>query len=250
MKRKMKRKRITTSADVNEGDNVDLISGLPDDILVYLLSFLEMKTAARTSLLSKRWSYIWTYLVHLDFDDPGFHLIEGNPTCDQIDKYHQWVHKARPIPSRFPPFPNVKQLDIEVADPADGGDSLLDFISFIQACPMLHTFKLKLNPCTQRVVSMSSLKDAQINVMRGHKHFKVMEFVGYKGSASVAVLVLFLTEHASMLEKIIFDPHRPKLQLLGSGHKLPENIDEITLWRRKAELLAERIQGGIDVVIR
>ncbi|XP_056689120.1 putative F-box/LRR-repeat protein At4g15060 isoform X1 [Spinacia oleracea] len=94
MKRKMKRKRITTSADVNEGDNVDLISGLPDDILVYLLSFLEMKTAARTSLLSKRWSYIWTYLVHLDFDDPGFHLIEGNPTCDQIDKYHQWVHKV------------------------------------------------------------------------------------------------------------------------------------------------------------
>ncbi|KNA12305.1 hypothetical protein SOVF_127130, partial [Spinacia oleracea] len=51
--------------------------------------------------------------------------------------------QARPIPSRFPPFPNVKQLDIEVADPADGGDSLLDFISFIQACPMLHTFKLK-----------------------------------------------------------------------------------------------------------
>lgn len=50
-----------------EDDNdahVDLISGLPDDVLIYILSLAaDMKTAGRTSLLSKRWTHVWTHII-------------------------------------------------------------------------------------------------------------------------------------------------------------------------------------------
>ena len=46
----------------------DRISQLPDDVLLNCLSLLDLKNAAQTSILSKRWSYLWTHLTNLDFD--------------------------------------------------------------------------------------------------------------------------------------------------------------------------------------
>jgi hypothetical protein len=50
-------------------DNEDRISNLPDAILHYILSFLPVKSIAQTSLLSKRWDYLWTTLPCLDFSE-------------------------------------------------------------------------------------------------------------------------------------------------------------------------------------
>lgn len=48
----------------------DLISQLPDEILIFILSPLKMKEAIRTSVLSHRWECLWSFTDTLDFDDP------------------------------------------------------------------------------------------------------------------------------------------------------------------------------------
>ncbi|KAL3510637.1 hypothetical protein ACH5RR_030038 [Cinchona calisaya] len=49
-------------------NNGDFISQLPDEILLYILSFVTFKEGFRTRILSKRWINLCTYLACLDFD--------------------------------------------------------------------------------------------------------------------------------------------------------------------------------------
>lgn len=51
---------------------MDLISGLPDEILAHVLSFVPPKLAVATSLLSKRWMPLWKSTNTLDLDDSSF----------------------------------------------------------------------------------------------------------------------------------------------------------------------------------
>ncbi|XP_021729170.1 uncharacterized protein LOC110696194 [Chenopodium quinoa] len=50
-----------------------------------------------------------------------------------------WSLKKKSLPTKFPSFPNVKQLGIYVTLLKDGKDDLLALIPFIEACPVLHT---------------------------------------------------------------------------------------------------------------
>ncbi|TVU37881.1 hypothetical protein EJB05_11224, partial [Eragrostis curvula] len=53
---------------IADGDGVDRISGLPDDLLLLVLSrFRSARDAARTSVLSSRWSDLWRRLPELYF---------------------------------------------------------------------------------------------------------------------------------------------------------------------------------------
>lgn len=48
----------------------DIISGLPDPLLVHILSFLSMEDAVKTSILSRRWDHLWTKIQNLYFYGP------------------------------------------------------------------------------------------------------------------------------------------------------------------------------------
>ncbi|CAA0807403.1 Unknown protein [Striga hermonthica] len=74
------------------GDN--LISRLPDDILLVILSFLTLKEAGRTSVLSSRWRNLWSYTSHLNFDDyTSMEKIIEDPEFRSVEreKYVKWV---------------------------------------------------------------------------------------------------------------------------------------------------------------
>ncbi|XP_028806310.1 FBD-associated F-box protein At3g52670-like [Neltuma alba] len=55
---------------------VDRVSDLPDSLLLHILSFLPLKKAVATSLLSKRWRPLWLFLPTLHFELTSFRNIK------------------------------------------------------------------------------------------------------------------------------------------------------------------------------
>ncbi|KAK9667287.1 hypothetical protein RND81_14G245300 [Saponaria officinalis] len=76
----------------------DRISELPDEILVDCLSLLDMKSTAQTSIISRRWRYLWTHLSTLDFD-PELTYPEEFETFSKNEKYETtkyfaWINQV------------------------------------------------------------------------------------------------------------------------------------------------------------
>ncbi|KAJ0427741.1 putative F-box domain, leucine-rich repeat domain superfamily, F-box-like domain superfamily [Helianthus annuus] len=57
---------------VNVGDR---LTSLPDDIIHKILSFVSIKRAVKTSVLSSRWRFIWTSMPYLSFSCEDFHTL-------------------------------------------------------------------------------------------------------------------------------------------------------------------------------
>lgn len=65
-------KRVKIEMENSKAHDNDRISNLPKELLQYILCFLSTKDAVRTSILSKRWEYLWTSIPVLDFEEgPG-----------------------------------------------------------------------------------------------------------------------------------------------------------------------------------
>lgn len=73
------------------------MSALPDDILITILSRLTLKEAAGTSILSRRWQYLWTHVAGLDFDaNDTLDRIAADPKLRSSErpKYINWVNRV------------------------------------------------------------------------------------------------------------------------------------------------------------
>ncbi|PWA76870.1 F-box domain, Leucine-rich repeat domain, L domain-like protein [Artemisia annua] len=67
------------SMDPGSGNNIvnvddDRLSSLPDDIIHNILSFIGIKDAIKTSVLSSRWRHTWTSMRHLNFSTEDFSI--------------------------------------------------------------------------------------------------------------------------------------------------------------------------------
>ncbi|XP_052178165.1 F-box protein At1g60400 isoform X1 [Diospyros lotus] len=68
-------KKIASESKTDDlGEVVDRISNLPQPITHHIMSFLPTKDAARSSVLSKRWRYLWVSFPILDFDQSDFEM--------------------------------------------------------------------------------------------------------------------------------------------------------------------------------
>lgn len=75
----------------------DHISKLPNDIIVSILSLLTMKEAGRTSVLSKRYRYVWAYIPILNFDGTSalYRLMSDETPLDvEKPRYLRWVNQV------------------------------------------------------------------------------------------------------------------------------------------------------------
>ncbi|KAE9454328.1 hypothetical protein C3L33_13773, partial [Rhododendron williamsianum] len=59
--------------------SIDIISHLPDNILEKILMCLPIQDAVRTSLLSRKWRYVWVKLPQLVFDDLFYRHFHKTP---------------------------------------------------------------------------------------------------------------------------------------------------------------------------
>ena len=62
-----KKQKLNEERDVVDR-NIKCLHNLPEEILRYILSLLPTKDAIRTSVLCKRWEYLWTSIPNLYFD--------------------------------------------------------------------------------------------------------------------------------------------------------------------------------------
>ncbi|KAM3389575.1 hypothetical protein ACQJBY_011615 [Aegilops geniculata] len=81
-----------------QGGGPDLISALPDDLLVLVLAGLPcISAAARTGVLSRRWRSLWPRLRRIVFSDVPFHSLEA-----ALDRLPRPLPVVSLIEIRFP----------------------------------------------------------------------------------------------------------------------------------------------------
>ncbi|KAH7846285.1 hypothetical protein Vadar_012170 [Vaccinium darrowii] len=76
----------------------DRISQLPNDILVNILSLVNIVEAASTCILSKRWQYMWTHVNALNFYSPkmvrAIEKVSKDVTYVRTDEYVDLVNRV------------------------------------------------------------------------------------------------------------------------------------------------------------
>ncbi|EOA16774.1 hypothetical protein CARUB_v10004993mg, partial [Capsella rubella] len=92
---------------------MDTISGLPNDVLVKILSFLPTKAAVSTSVLSKQWEFLWMWLPRLEFSS----WLVSKPGLREFIYKNLPLHRDHPVIERlclaiYDHSPDVKPEDI------------------------------------------------------------------------------------------------------------------------------------------
>ncbi|KAL7594101.1 hypothetical protein Lser_V15G31904 [Lactuca serriola] len=96
----MKESKLANASE-GELDGVDMMSKLPDDILQLILSRIpSTEELTRTSILSRRWRYLWTSIPSIDIDftrgvglSYGFLILKS----DIFKEFVDWVLLNKPL---------------------------------------------------------------------------------------------------------------------------------------------------------
>ncbi|EYU41151.1 hypothetical protein MIMGU_mgv1a022276mg [Erythranthe guttata] len=80
---KHRRKRRKHSHGKRNTVPIDRLTDLPDSVICHILSFLSTQESVATSILSRRWRYLWSYVPNLLFRN------ENQGTIDRVISLHK-----------------------------------------------------------------------------------------------------------------------------------------------------------------
>ncbi|KAL9374618.1 hypothetical protein Peur_031497 [Populus x canadensis] len=108
--------------------NIDRLNDLPDHVIHKVLSFLDLKQAIQTCVLSKRWRFPWTSLPCLKFDSYRPEYMTPKDFSDFVTKSKSlktlelssvaFYRLPESLALARPPLPSLNFADIHVRRPS------------------------------------------------------------------------------------------------------------------------------------
>ncbi|XP_071740595.1 putative F-box/FBD/LRR-repeat protein At2g05300 [Rutidosis leptorrhynchoides] len=152
-------------ADDNSAQGIDMISQLPDELLIRILSLLPAADVTRSRILSNRWKHLWAFLPNLHFVMPKFK--------EHANKFYDTVHQvlalrggpgAIVIPELEITFKCLKKFNLQDIKLFDE-NSLTNLISW---CPVLEELCLDRLQLTHKshIVKLSSSSIRRLTIKR------------------------------------------------------------------------------------
>ncbi|KAL3509490.1 hypothetical protein ACH5RR_028891 [Cinchona calisaya] len=90
----LEKDRLGRPRKSEEDHQKDWLSGLPDEILLHILSFLPIKDAVKTVLI-RRFGSLWRSIPILDFDQCKYHSCYNGPYCNK--KFINLIHQVKKL---------------------------------------------------------------------------------------------------------------------------------------------------------
>ncbi|KAL8105214.1 hypothetical protein AgCh_029127 [Apium graveolens] len=139
------------------GFNEDRISNLPDGVLSLVLSFLPTKSAVGTTILSKRWNYLWTSVKNLDFDSSSVVYRSSYVSYDEfLNSFVKFVERVL-----F--FHDGRSVD-KFCLSSSSGVCAIQFYTWVSAVVPCHLKELEVNSPRIRHTDMLSTKFWQVDM--------------------------------------------------------------------------------------
>ncbi|XP_042485479.1 putative F-box/LRR-repeat protein At5g54820 isoform X2 [Macadamia integrifolia] len=202
---------------------LDLFDLLPETILFLIVSYLPFKDAAKTSILSKRWRYIWHATTNIEFIESFFrrpHMLHGGGRESQkrafinyVGKWMMQYQEPKVLHNRLldfipPPVPlEARHLIMKVGLQER---ELPGILALLMYCPKLNTLTIKMGHVKFRDDGDPSVefdfkafcREREVGFQCLRENLKVIEVDLYQGMKSEEELLRYLLKEAQVLERI------------------------------------------------
>ncbi|XP_020873022.1 putative F-box/LRR-repeat protein At4g15060 isoform X1 [Arabidopsis lyrata subsp. lyrata] len=81
---------LKSTKNLGNCEEMDKISQLSDELLLKVLQFLPTRTAVSTSILSKRWEFLWMWLPKLEYDNT-------DQSSSELQRLRAFIHLNLPL---------------------------------------------------------------------------------------------------------------------------------------------------------